>query len=86
MKTQKYSLGDLAPLAIAFVVVTVVLGVGATILANVQSNATSEVAYNSTEFGLKATNTLASWLPTIAIIVAASVVIGIIVMYFRMSG
>lgn len=43
-------------------------------------------AYNATSFGLDANNTLASWLPVIAIIIAAAVVIGMIGLYFFKGG
>jgi len=43
-------------------------------------------AYNATAFGLNANNTLASWLPVIALIIAAAVVIGMIGLYFFKGG
>jgi len=45
------------------------------------ANATT-IASNSTSSGLTGVDTFADWLPTIAVILAASVVIGIIVHYF----
>ncbi|GAG79493.1 unnamed protein product [marine sediment metagenome] len=41
-----------------------------------------QVSYNATQEGLKGTNTMAAWLDTIALIVVAAVVIGIIVSSF----
>ena len=43
-------------------------------------------AYNASGSGLEAIDTLSNWLPTIGVIVAAAVVIGIIVAYFRFWG
>lgn len=86
LKKKNYSLQDLAPLAIAFVVIAIVLGIGGTILTDIQnsSGATeNDTAWNSTGSGITALGTLSAWLPTIAIIVAAAVVVGIVVMYFR---
>ena len=84
MDKKGYSLQDMAPIAIAFVVIAVVLGVGATILASIQSDQTENgSAYNASANGLTSMGTLSGWLPTIAVIVAAAVVIGIIVAYFR---
>jgi len=84
MDKKGYSLQDMAPIAIAFVVIAVVLGVGATILASIQSGQTENgSAYNASGNGLTSMGTLSGWLPTIAVIVAAAVVIGIIVAYFR---
>lgn len=40
-------------------------------------------ASNATGYGITGTNTLSQWLPIIAVIVAAAIVIGIIVQSFR---
>ena len=84
MNKKAFTLQEMAPLAIAFVIIAIVLGIGATVVEDVQS--TQKVngsAYNASGNGLQALDTLASWLPTIGVIVAAAVVIGIIVAYFR---
>jgi hypothetical protein len=44
---------------------------------------TSTVASNATAQGLSGITTMSQWLPTIAVIVAAAVVVGVIVNYFR---
>lgn len=90
------SLGDLAPAAIAFVFISVVIGVGATVVADVQDgfvtgaancNATSKTAcgtaYNVSGEGLSGLDTLASWLPTIALVIAAAIVIGTLAFFRR---
>jgi hypothetical protein len=41
------------------------------------------VASNATTQGLTGLGTFGSWLPTIAVVVAAAVVIGVIIAYFR---
>ncbi len=121
MKTDKkgYSLQDMAPIAIAFLVVAVILGIGATILGTIRADnyagdcasvggylnetdtqgvfcagsdnhsianaSTSGVSttVNASDNGLSALNTLSGWLPTIAVIVAAAVIIGIVVLYVK---
>jgi|26BtaG_2_1085354.scaffolds.fasta_scaffold03714_6 hypothetical protein len=78
-------LQDLAGIAIIFVVVAIVISIGADVLTEVQVGKTvSTVEYNASQYGLEGLEELASWLPTIAIIVAAAVIIGIIVLYFAM--
>ena len=78
------SLNEMSAYALAFAVVAVVLGVGATILSQIQTTQTENtVAYNATGYGITGVSTLADWLPIIAVIVAAAIVIGIIVMAFR---
>ena len=97
----------MAPIAISFVVIAIVLGIGSTIVSDVRESgcenywnntdvqapfcssadnnslAAPGYAYNASGSGLEAIGTLADWLPTIGVIVAAAVVIGIIVAYFR---
>jgi len=77
------SIQELSPLAITIVVVVVTIGIGATILTTVKAGqAASSAALNSSEFGLQAVNTMSSWIPTIAIIISAAVVIGILAAMF----
>lgn len=108
MNKKGYTLQELAPIAISFVVIAVVLGIGATVLSDVQESQCdnfwntsdaqapfcSTAANNSADLGgtfaenaslsgMEAIGTLADWLPTIGVIVAAAVVIGIIVAYFK---
>lgn len=82
-KKGAMTLSDLAPIAIAFVFVAVVIGVGATVLTSIQSGQTSgSFAYNATNQGLNSVDELGSWLPTIALVVAAAIVIGVL-SFFR---
>lgn len=79
------NLQDLIPIGITLVVIAIVVSMGATILNDIQSGQTAgTTAYNATDNGLEATNTLANWLPTIAIVVASAIVIGIVVSAFKM--
>ena len=80
------TVGQFGGLALAFVVVTVIISVGGEILTQVrdgQANTTPgrTLAYNVTSEGLDGTTTLGEWLPTIAVIIAAAVVIGVITNY-----
>ena len=112
MNKKAFTLQEMAPLAIAFVIIAITIGIGAQVVGDVQKNlaqaecsrnlggtwnGTAErcgnssngtihlkgYAENTTGNGLGALETLSSWLPTIGVIVAAAVVIGIIVAYFR---
>lgn len=72
-------LEDLSGIAIVFVVLAIILGIGATILTSVQEGQTANTyAYNATESGLEALDELAGWQTTLAVIVVAAVVIGVI--------
>ena len=78
------SLQDMSSYALAFAVIAITLAIGATILAQVQTTQTANtIAYNATGFGLTGTQTMSQWLPIIAVIIAAAIVIGIIVTAFR---
>ena len=84
LNKKGFTVQDLVPLAIAFVVIAIVLGMGATILSDIQAGQTTDkTAYNASGHGLESLEELSSWLPTIAIIVVAAIIIGIIILYFR---
>jgi len=85
MKTRKgLSVQQMGGLALAFVLVVIIIGIGATIVTEIQTGQTSlSIPYNISAEGLEGLETLGEWLPTIAVIIAAAVVIGIIVRYFR---
>jgi len=77
-------LSQFSTYVLAFVIIAVIIGIGGTILTEIQSTqTTSSIPYNATESGLEGVETFGNWLPTIAVIIAAAVVIGIIVNYFR---
>ena len=77
-----YTVSDLLPLAVAFVVVAIAISMGAEVLGEIRTGQTSNsYERNATTEGLDALNELSGWLPTIALIVAAAVIIGIIVVY-----
>lgn len=74
---------DLPNAAILMVVSAIVISVGADILQEIRTGQTAnEYDYNVSSQGLEAMEELGDWLPTIALIVAAVIVIGIIVFYF----
>jgi len=77
------TLRDLAPAAIMIVVAAIVITVGADILQEIRDGQTSpNYDYNVSTSGLEAMEELGDWLPTIALIVAAVIVIDVIVVYF----
>ena len=82
-KTRKgYTVSDLLPLAVAFVVVAIAISMGAEVLGEIRDGQTANTyERNATTDGLESLAELSSWLPTIALIVAAAVIIGIIVVY-----
>lgn len=83
MNKKGFRLGDMSGIAITFVVISVVLGIGSTILASIQDGqGVDGYAYNNTEQGLMALSELSDWQVTLATIVVAAVVIGVIGMFY----
>lgn len=82
-KAQAFTISDLGTIAIAVVVAAIILGMGATILAEIQGTQTSGTsAYNASTYGLSGLSTMSSFIPTIAIVAVAAIVIGIILVFF----
>ena len=78
-----FTIQDMSTVGITLVVTSIVVAIGATILANIQSTQTAgSVAANASGYGLTGINTLASYLPTVALVAVAAVVIGIILVFF----
>lgn len=96
-KKGSLSVQAMAGLALAFTLLAIILGIGGTITETIRIgqcstwNATSyscpaaqsTIAFNTTTYGNAGINTMGSWLPTIALIIAAAVVIGVIIRYFQ---
>lgn len=70
---------DLASIAIIFVIAGVALGIGAQVLEKVSGQiggtSTAAMAVNNSTEGI---NELAQWMPTIGLVIAAAMIIGII--------
>jgi type II secretory pathway component PulF len=78
----EFTLQDIVPIAIIFVVVTIVLSYGGVIIGNVQSTQTTNtIPYNISGDGLSALDTFGSNLPLLATIVVAAIIITILVVY-----
>ena len=79
---SEFSIQDLAPLALGFVVAAVIISYGATVLSNVQSQQTANTyAYNVSQKGQVALGTFGDNLPLMATVIVAAVIIGILVVY-----
>ncbi len=79
-------MGQFSAIALGFVVVAIVISMGGEILTELRSTQTaSSYAYNITSQGLEGAETFGDWLPTIAVVIAAAVVISVITLYFRFT-
>ena len=75
-------LGEAPAAVIMLVVIAIVIGIGASILTTVQTGQiANSIAYNASGYGLTGMNTFSQWVPTIAIVLAASLVIGLVMAY-----
>ena len=80
-------LNELAPIAITFVVIAIIITVGSDVLSNIRDNYTAGTASaNASGYGLESMEELSSWLPTLAIVIVAAVIIGVIAVYFAFGG
>ena len=79
-KAQVGGILNQAPAAvIILVVIAVVIGVGATVLDKVQETQTADSAsFNATTDGLSGLTTFSSFQPTMAVIVVAVIIIGLL--------
>ena len=81
------NLMDAAGMAVAFVVFVIVVSVGGSVLAGVQTGqTTNSVAYNATGSGLTGISNLASQSGTIGTVIGAAIIIGIVVGAFYFAG
>ena len=81
-----YRIQDLLPVALILVVATIGIAVGADVLTEIQNDQTANsYAHNTSNYGLEAQDELGSWLDTIALIVAAAIIIGVLVTSFMIS-
>lgn len=78
-------LADLLPAVVYFVLIAIVGSVGALILTGFSTSSSvtpNSIAYNATQFGLKGINTFMSYLPLIALVIVAAILIGIVLIAF----
>jgi len=71
-------LGDLATIAIIFVVAGIALGIGADVLNDVQSSVTTGIPSRAVANVSEGVAELAKWMPTIGLVIAAALIIGIV--------
>ena len=77
-----YTVGDLLPLGITFVVLAIALSFCADIVNDIQDTQTvNGTAWNISGAGLNSVQVFADWLPTIALVVVAAIIVGIIIVY-----
>jgi type II secretory pathway component PulF len=77
-----FTVQDMLPLAIILVVVAIGIGLGAQVLGSIRDDQTSGTyEYNASTNGLDGLDTFSEYIPTIALVVVAAIVIGVLVTY-----
>ena len=73
------SIGDIGPIAIILVVAGISIGIGAQVLGNISSTLTvGTVAHSAVVNTTSGLGALAAWMPTIGLVVAAAIIIGVV--------
>ena len=88
-KLSGYNLGDLVPVVIAFALIAIIGAVALLILGNFSTNSSvtsGSAAYNGIYQGISGINQIMSFLPLIALVVVAAVIIGVVVGAFVLGG
>lgn len=78
------AISDLAPLAVVFVILAIVIGMGAMILdeMNDSGSVTSDTAHSVLTDGISALSDFSGWFGILVLIVIAAIIIGIVMRYF----
>ena len=71
-------IGDLAPIAIVFVVAGIVMSIGTEVMSNMKTSLAAQDADAAADNTTEGIGKLADWLPTIGLVVAAAIVIGVV--------
>lgn len=80
---KPFTLGEFPRLILLFGVASIVLAVTGNILEEVRDTQTeNDTAYNATVNALEGIDQLSNWLEIIALVIAATIVIGILMTYF----
>lgn len=83
-KGQAMGIGSLQSVAIAFVLVTVTIAIGAYLVNEVGDQLPADsVAQNVTADGLAALDVFGGWLTILVVIVVAAVILGLLALYQR---
>jgi|SRR3972149_6681668 len=81
-RKKGFGVSALAGIGITFVVVAIIISFGADILGDIRTDQTAgSYEANVSTKGLEALKKFGDWLPTIALVVVAAIIIGIIMMY-----
>jgi len=75
------TIGDMYPIVLSLVLIVLVLGVGALVLDKLQAKVTGQAA-SAIANGTAGIVDLATWIPTIVIVIAAAIILGLVIRSF----
>ena len=85
IKKKGVGLTDMPGIVMVLAIIAISVAMVATVLSDIQGTQTANTtAYNATGFGLTSMTNLGKWTPTIAIVVAAAVILGILLSAFSL--
>ena len=83
LKKRGIGLTELPGIVMILAVIAIAIAMVATVLSDIQGTQTADsVAYNATGYGLESMTNMGKWTPTIAIVIAATVILGILLTAF----
>jgi len=83
MNKKGYTVKDLLPVALILTVSIIAVTIGADVVNDVNADQTADsYADNISTSGLEGLDELGSWFPTIGLVIAAAIVIGVLVYSF----
>lgn len=81
MNSRGVSLGDIPGIALVLVVVGITAGLGVLVLANFKDSISDTTANTTVDNAVSGISELASWLETIALVIAAVIIIGLVLLF-----
>lgn len=69
---------DLAPVAVIFIIAGITIGIGSEVTSDVKTELTAGTPQANVENATLALGKLAKWLPTIGLVLAAAIIIGVL--------
>jgi len=84
LDSKGYTISDLAPLAIVFVVLAITVSMGSLVLSEVNNSVDTneDTVYQTINDGINALADFSGWFGVLVVVVIAAIIIGIVMRYF----
>ena len=81
LNNRGIGVGDIPTFALVIVVAGIVVGLGVMILSNFKQSIDDTTANTSVDYAISGLSELASWFQTIALVIAAVIIIGLVLLF-----